>query len=1350
MTGFLSPPIRKSGWRALIGLIAIIALLGIVFEALNRAPGRWLAARVLNGEAVGGYGSLEVGGISGRLFSDVSVDHIRLLDNDGAWLEARNVEIVWNAMALLGNRVEVQSVQIGRIEMLRRPVLDAPEAVTNPGPALAFERVSLSRLVLAEAVLGRRFELEALAGIDDLNNEAGEISLEVRGLGGTQDRLTLDMQRTLDGALAGELELIAPADGLLVRAIGVPERALHVEGSLNGRLSSGTGDLRFTSDGASAAEAVLDWSGSDWRLGGVAFPAAFLASEAVLPGRMQLSATGRNQSIWPDTLELESDALRIGLSRGGASAYDANLSANPAALGWLDGIPASVDGLDWQGVIDRETSSATGLLTLSGVSGQGYAMDQLAGPVSASTADAAWRVSIELQADGLSTLSPMIDGQLGETPSLSASGVWRPDDDRLTLSRLSFEAANLVAEAQGSLWPGTQLWSLTGNLGVRDLALFHPSIRGQAMTAFELGVDAAGETGLRAELDLSASSLPDWAQAVLANARIDARSTRGEVLAPEINIEAEGLIVSSRAVLDADTGAWRLTGDAAVNLPSSQALAVTGSVVGAFEADMLEGETSIRTEVFAESLALDAVSFQQPRLRSQIELTGGGAGAQWWFDAQSSLGSFALAGDVQQGEADSFVLQLAGKAGPATAEARASLRDEVMTASLTLIEAADAPSWRIATDLFDTTLDLSDGELRADLESVGMPLPGGQLDRAILSLQGPFEAIAMSGSLSGEYAEPFALELAGIASLSPDVQRIELDTIGQAGSIAITTTTPIALSHVDGEVSVDGTLSLGGGNLRAAAQWRAQRGRLTLDGQVIPAALFTQLSALAEIAGVIDLEADLALQGEAITGAARVTGHGLAPASLERADPVDIELALEADAQTRLNARLSSATLSGETTLIAAERLEASRLAGLASLEGWTGAARLDGDIEGLSALILPAGETLAGRFQVALAKPANGQGAWSGDVAVSGGRYTSATSGIGLSDIMIDANIADGALELVAASARDRAAGTLTGSGQIRWRNDRPSGALRADFSNLRLVDRSDASVTASGHAEISLGEREILVTGQTQLDEARITPPENGAAAILEIEVEEINLPDGAEPVRRSIPLRLDYAVSAPSNIFISSRTFDTEWSADLAITGRLNALSLDGQAALISGQAFLLNRPFRMRSGRVTFSGPATDADIALSAQHQRPGFEAIIDIGGTLRTPSVTMSSEPELPQDEIFARLLFDRSASSLSSLETAQLAAALSGRNLLTMVARLRAAAGVDRLDVASSDGGDVIITGGRRFGDNLYVEIETGTSDSLGSARVEWSLTPDISVLSRLTGDTDAEVSVRWRSEYD
>jgi translocation and assembly module TamB len=103
----------------------------------------------------------------------------------------------------------------------------------------------------------------------------------------------------------------------------------------------------------------------------------------------------------------------------------------------------------------------------------------------------------------------------------------------------------------------------------------------------------------------------------------------------------------------------------------------------------------------------------------------------------------------------------------------------------------------------------------------------------------------------------------------------------------------------------------------------------------------------------------------------------------------------------------------------------------------------------------------------------------------------------------------------------------------------------------------------------------------------------------------------------------------------------------------------LTVDGTINADRGEYSVAGRQFKLTTGSATFLGtPTLDPLLQLSAQYDvpRPNREALtilINIGGYLRSPRLTLSSnaQPPLPQSDLISYLAFGRTSSSLLSPE---------------------------------------------------------------------------------------------------
>src|SRR5262249_9780874 len=135
---------------------------------------------------------------------------------------------------------------------------------------------------------------------------------------------------------------------------------------------------------------------------------------------------------------------------------------------------------------------------------------------------------------------------------------------------------------------------------------------------------------------------------------------------------------------------------------------------------------------------------------------------------------------------------------------------------------------------------------------------------------------------------------------------------------------------------------------------------------------------------------------------------------------------------------------------------------------------------------------------------------------------------------------------------------------------------------------------------------------------------------------------------------------------------------------------------------------------------------------------------------LSDPTITFSSDPALPEDEVLPNMLFGRAAEDLSPLEAAQMAASLAeltGRAAFDISGILRSAIGLQRFDVRQEQAG-VAVAGGRYLTRSVYFEVSRSGLGQPG-AKVEWRVRQNLSLVTSFLTSGDQRISVRWRKDY-
>ncbi len=385
-------------------------------------------------------------------------------------------------------------------------------------------------------------------------------------------------------------------------------------------------------------------------------------------------------------------------------------------------------------------------------------------------------------------------------------------------------------------------------------------------------------------------------------------------------------------------------------------------------------------------------------------------------------------------------------------------------------------------------------------------------------------------------------------------------------------------------------------------------------------------------------------------------------------------------------------------------------------------------------------------------------------------GRVTSANASlavpqtsVSLQDIVIRADIADGRADLDL-QANVSAGGRLQLSGPV---------ALEAPFN-------ADFTTVLNKMDVVRPGLLDTQFNGQL-----RVTGPLAGAATIggtVNVDVAEIRIPESTagtgdalpglihlneprdvlasreraglvetgDPDRSAGPnYGLAITVNAPSKVFVRGRGLDAELGGSITVSGSTQNIVTDGQFSLIRGRIDILGERLALDRATISLLGDL-DPFIDLAATTTSSDADVTIAVTGSASDPEVAFSSSPELPEDEILARLLFDRDISEISAFQALRIAAAirtLTGRGN-GLFGNLRESIGVDDLDVTQDEEGVTGLTVGSYINENIYTDV---TVDSEGQSEINLnlSLSPSVTARGSLDSDGNTGLGVFFERDY-
>ena len=415
------------------------------------------------------------------------------------------------------------------------------------------------------------------------------------------------------------------------------------------------------------------------------------------------------------------------------------------------------------------------------------------------------------------------------------------------------------------------------------------------------------------------------------------------------------------------------------------------------------------------------------------------------------------------------------------------------------------------------------------------------------------------------------------------------------------------------------------------------------------------------------------------------------------------------------------------------------------------------------NAFLAKRGTRLGGRAAVDLAIAGNlTEPVIDGGITASGASIIDPPTDIQLNDVTFASRLSGGTLRIETATARSGKGGILIATGTIGVLE---SGKLPVDLQVKARAMHFDDHRVAKGEVAGELGLNGDLngrstLSGTVDIARLDIQIPHAVRASIEALELKHKNAPGyivAAQPAERSktesgqlAMIGLSISLRSANRIFVTGRGLDAQLGGELQLLGSADQARGIGEFRLERGRLAILGRTLALASGSVHFSG---DLDPVLNflATIEADKTKIEVTVSGHASDPKFNFASHPELPQDEILALLLFNKSLRELSPLQIAQLASEVSNLSGLSggpgILGRLKSSIGIDTLNVTTNKDGTASVSAGSYLGEKTFVGVEQGSAG--GSSRVKVDV--DITKNLKLRGETGADgqsklgIGVEW-----
>ena len=1361
-------------------LVVLLTLVAVGRYGVLIPQVRLLIEARTDGLKLGRIGRLKIEGLSGDIWRDARVRRLTIRDEKGVWLQADNLHLSWRYLQLLRRRFDADLVEADSVKVLRRPTLE-PKGKDRGLPVSFHIAKARTRLDLEPAFSTQR-------GVYDLDFKLdlarrGGVSTKVAAASVLHpgDHLNLDMVL----AKKGPLRLIADGQeaqgGALAGALGLPaDQPFKLAIDARGTVSQG----QFTANATSGALAPLVAKGAWNPAGGQAGGRLLLtASKLTAPyadrfGKDVLFAVGGRKvkdGVYALDARLNSDALSLrawgsgDLGKQALAPEGLRLDLQAAALSKITGGPKMGAA--------RITGVLTGAAPAWRFAGSGavadlnlgdYALARVSGPVELASARKVFTVKAKLTSvggRGAGVAAALLGG--APTAALEAD---RLANGQVLLRRLDLVGRGLNVQASGgrSLLGAVtfKAKAVVSNLAAAGVgATGGATITGDAAQAragapWTFSLDAVGDKfalGL-AEVDRLLGPKP--------HVQMQANWQDGRLAVAKASVNGAALDATTAGVMEASGALSFKTDWTAAGPFHAGPVEIAGKVKGSGGITGTVAEPRLDLTADIDQIDLPRLPLKQAHVALIFQRLADGSNGTIGLTATSAYGPAKAHSAFRFPEGGVDLTDLSVDAGGAKASGSLSLRKNSPSAADLTVDIGKG-AFLESGHVAGTAKIVEAGGPRATLNLHAENLRAGTsevvLRTAKITADGPLAHLPFVADATGASGQgPWTLNGKGVLNQADPGYLMSFEGRGTLGARDLHTVEAASFRFGGPERSA---------RLRLAG---SDGGKLDLDASLAgdAADIRARVAAMgvnlfnSDLDGRVD--ATLVLQGKG----ARLDGALDARLSDARGKGAPVAQGLNATLKGRLAdsamtldlATVNEAGLKANANLVLPTEASAApfRVA-IARQQPMRGRFFAEGEVRPLWDLLIGGERELSGlvRTEGTLAGTLASPKA-TGQISVERGRFDDGGTGLSLRDVAVKAAFTEDSVNMTEAHGVDGHGGQVSGQGRISLARDGVS-SFRLDLKGFRLIDNEIATASATGQTTISrTADGKVKLSGDLTIDRADVAAEPPTPSGVVAMDVREVNRPDdlpiafpGAQ--KRGEGPALDIRLRAPRRIFLRGRGLDLELSLDAHVGGTTANTDLTGTARVVRGDYDFAGKRFEFDdTGVVYLSTKPRNIRLQLDATREDPSLTVTVKIRGTAERPEITLASSPSLPNDEILAKVLFERSASQLSPVEAAQLASALSsltGGGGLDVIGNLRSFARLDRLAFGGDQATGVTVSGGKYVTENIYIELTGGGRDG-PSAQVEWRIRKNLSILSRLAGQTTTvgsgnKLAVRWRKDY-
>ncbi len=340
---------------------------------------------------------------------------------------------------------------------------------------------------------------------------------------------------------------------------------------------------------------------------------------------------------------------------------------------------------------------------------------------------------------------------------------------------------------------------------------------------------------------------------------------------------------------------------------------------------------------------------------------------------------------------------------------------------------------------------------------------------------------------------------------------------------------------------------------------------------------------------------------------------------------------------------------------------------------------------------------------------------------------------------------------------ADDGGSGELFGKGAISLDpKDAYPFSLILEAKNITPVRLDSLSGACDGQLKFSGSLLGGQLVGNLHVKKAEINLADDTPASPLFIDIEYSDSDNALQqkanlPSPPTFPLNLDIRVKSDKQILINGRGLKSKWEGELHLTQSFYNPLITGHLSLYKGHYLFANKRFTFREGVLTFN----NQDFSLNLLAELPLDDTTIytHLRGSLYSPTLSFSSQPTLPLNEILSRVLFNHGIQDISPLEALQLTQTLmdlqEGRASTDILGKIKKKVGVDQISIQNMGEENATLQVGKQLKNGAHLTLEKPLNKEEHRLCVKTHLTPKLRLQAEVSTNADNKMLLKWKRDY-